>query len=105
MFPYCPEKGMAGGGSVGAVARNARPAIGQRLKVDAQPVAADRSEMSGWISIGQVMVSGSGVVHNLLHSGLKCFGRRPPLSRFNLLARQLRFQFSAETSSSVFGLL
>ena len=104
-MPFCPEKGMAGEGSADAVARITSPAIGQRLMVDSQPLAAGRNEISGWISIGYLMLFCRGLLQNLLHSRLKRFGLRPRLSRFNLLARQLRFQFRAETISSVFGLL
>ncbi len=46
-----------------------------------------------------------GLLQYLLHSGLKRFGLRPRLSRVRLLARQLGFQFRAETVSSVFGFL
>ena len=63
--------------------------------VDSQPLAADHNKISGWISIGHVMVSCRALLQYLLHSGLKRFGLRPRLSRFNLLARQLRFQFGA----------
>ena len=61
--------------------------------------------MRGWISISHVMVSCRGLLQNRLHRGLKRFGRRPRLRRFNLLARELRFQFSAQVISSVFGLV
>src|SRR5262249_10644498 len=73
--------------------------------VDSQPLAASRNGISGWISIGHVMMSCHGLLQYLPHSGLKRFGLRPRLSRFKVLARQLRFQFRAETISSVFGLL
>jgi hypothetical protein len=71
--------------------------------VDSQPLTARRNAISCWISIGHVMVSCAGLLQNLLHSGLKRFGLRPRLCRFNLLVRQLRFQFSAETISSTSG--
>jgi len=51
------------------------------------------------------MLSCRGLLQNLLHNGLKRFGCYAPLSRFNLLARQLRFQFSAEMIRSIPGLL
>jgi hypothetical protein len=73
--------------------------------IDSQPLAAGRNEISCWISIGHLMLSRRGLLQNLLDSGLKRFSLRPPLSRFNLLARQLRFQFSAQRFGAVLSLL
>ena len=42
---------------------------------------------------------------NLIHDGLEGFGLCPRLSRFNLLARQLRFQFVAQMGGAVPGIL
>ena len=57
------------------------------------------------MSIGPWLLSCRGLLQYRLHSRLKRFGRHPPLSRFNLLARQLRFQFSAQLFRTMLGLL
>jgi hypothetical protein len=101
----CEEGNSASGSSPISLAHSIPFLYIDPVMVDAQPHAASRGAMSGWISIGHVILSWRGLSQNLLRSGLKRFGLRPRLSRFNLLARQLRFQFRAQLGGTVLGLL
>ena len=78
---------------------------GDRARQLLVPARTDGSAVSGCSSIGHVMVFYWGLFQNLVHSGLEGFGLRSYVSRFNVLARQLRFQCDAQLGGAAPGIL